>query len=175
MPSQEMVERVGEGVPKHDKRSFLAAMDLAGVSHNHPYGCVLLDDLTANLKVAKELGWRTVRIGHMNQAEGCADTTVARVHDIRWAFPDLFGLHDPFRHCIGMPTSLSMHLQCKLKLLNVTASEQFHELKEIKELEELEEVATVCVSEPGPRNKRGREPKQGSPPPRRCLRRIASS
>jgi len=151
MRSQDMLKRVGEGVHKHDEKSLLAAMEVAGVRRENTSGCVFLDDLTANLKGAKALGWRTIRVGHTKKAEGGADVTIARVHDVQWAVPELLG---PFRHHIDIPMA---------SLAQVVA-----------DIKQPEEAALVCVSDSKLRNKRLLEPKEGSPPPKRCIRRVAT-
>lgn len=79
---------------KHSESAFQAAMRIAG--ETDPARCLLLDDSVANLRTAKQLGWRTVLCGLHARDGGariecdCADWEIDTVHDLEHAIPELF-------------------------------------------------------------------------------------
>ena len=62
---EHVVESSKLGLRKPDPRIYQHACDLLGV---HPEDCVYLDDLGINLKPARALGMRTIKVGDPDQA-----------------------------------------------------------------------------------------------------------
>lgn len=65
-------------VPKPNAESYQAVLSYAGVS---PAECLLIDDMTRNLKPAKDLGMRTVLIGSGTPAED-AHEAIANIKEL---------------------------------------------------------------------------------------------